>query len=58
MSTTGVSGLTLGGGLGWLLRKHGMALDNLLSIDIVTADGLITADATQNESFLGCAWRW
>ena len=50
VSTTGVSGLTLGGGLGWLLRKHGMALDNLLSIDIVTADGqLITADATQNE---------
>ena len=50
VSTTGVSGLTLGGGLGWLLRKHGMALDNLLSVDIVTADGrLITADATQNE---------
>ncbi|TMI88949.1 MAG: FAD-binding oxidoreductase [Bacteroidetes bacterium] len=50
VSTTGVSGLTLGGGLGWLLRKHGMALDNLLSIDIVTADGqLVTADATQNE---------
>jgi len=50
VSTTGVSGLTLGGGLGWLLRKHGMALDNLLSIDVVTADGkLITADATQNQ---------
>jgi FAD/FMN-containing dehydrogenase len=50
VSTTGVSGLTLGGGLGWLLRKHGMALDNLLSIDVVTAEGkLITADATQNQ---------
>jgi FAD/FMN-containing dehydrogenase len=49
ISTTGVSGLTLGGGLGWLLRKHGLALDNLLSVDIVTADGLfITADKTQH----------
>ncbi len=50
VSTTGISGLTVGGGLGWLVRKHGLALDNLLSVDIVTADGrLLTASPTQNE---------
>jgi len=50
IGTTGVSGLTLGGGLGWLVRKHGLALDNLLSADIVTAEGqLLVASASQNE---------
>ena len=41
VGTTGVAGLTLGGGLGWLMPKHGMALDNLLSVDLVLADGKV-----------------
>lgn len=48
-STTGIAGLTLGGGFGWLSRKHGMTIDCLLSADVVTADGrLVRASATEN----------
>src|SRR3954468_8422555 len=39
ISSTGIAGLTLGGGLGWLMAKHGLAVDNLLSVELVTADG-------------------
>ena len=50
MSDTGIAGLTLGGGIGWLNGKHGLACDNLLSVDVVTADGrYLTASAEENE---------
>lgn len=49
ISTTGIGGLTLHGGMGHLRRKHGLSIDNLLSADIVTADGeLRTASETEN----------
>jgi FAD/FMN-containing dehydrogenase len=43
ISTTGIAGYTLGGGLGWLMAKHGLAADNLLGVELVTADGEVLA---------------
>jgi len=48
-STTGIAGLTLGGGFGWLSRKHGMTIDNLASAEIITSDGRkVHASAMEN----------
>jgi FAD/FMN-containing dehydrogenase len=49
ISTTGIAGLTLGDGMGWLHRALGLVIDNLLSVDLVMADGrLLTASAAEN----------
>ena len=46
---TGLAGLTLGGGIGWLMRKHGLTIDQLLAVDMVTADGeFVKASETEN----------
>ncbi len=49
VSTTGIAGFTLGGGFGWLVRKYGLAVDNLLSVDMILANGQqLTASPTEN----------
>jgi FAD/FMN-containing dehydrogenase len=55
VSTTGLAGLTLGGGFGWLMRKYGLAIDQLLSVEIVTADGEVmhASGATNPDLFWG-----
>jgi FAD/FMN-containing dehydrogenase len=55
ISSTGIAGLTLGGGLGWLMGKYGMAVDNLVSVELVTAAGeVVTANDAENaELFWG-----
>src|SRR3954471_10621040 len=53
ISTTGIAGLTLGGGLGWLMAKHGLAADNLLSVQLVKADGsIVDVDAQSDPDLL------
>jgi len=55
VSDTGIAGLTLGGGIGWLGGKHGLTCDNLLAADIVMADGeLLRASAEENADLLWC----
>jgi FAD/FMN-containing dehydrogenase len=57
VSTTGIAGLTLGGGLGWLMGKHALALDNLLSVDLVLADGRVVTASEQDNTDLFWAVR-
>jgi FAD/FMN-containing dehydrogenase len=57
VSSTGVGGLTLGGGIGHLSRKYGLAIDNLLSVDVVTADGAFVAASAQEHPDLFWAMR-
>jgi len=57
ISTTGVAGLTLGGGLGWLMGRHGLAIDNVRSIEVVTADGEVRFVDEESEPDLFWALR-
>jgi len=57
ISHTGIAGLTLGGGLGWLMAKHGLAADNLVSVELVTADGSVIEVNEQSDPELLWALR-
>ncbi len=60
ISTTGIAGFTLGGGFGWLVRKYGMTVDNLLSADMILANGksYFCEFFRESRSFLGYKRRW
>ncbi len=57
IASTGVAGLTLGGGIGWLVGKHGMSIDNLLSVELVTADGAVVSASVESHPDLFWALR-
>ena len=57
ISTTGIAGLTLGGGLGWLMAKFGLAADNLLAVQLVTADGEVAEVTAASDADLFWALR-
>jgi FAD/FMN-containing dehydrogenase len=57
VSSTGIAGLTLGGGLGWLMGKYGLALDNLRSVELVTAEGKVLRASKEEEPDLFWAVR-
>jgi FAD/FMN-containing dehydrogenase len=57
VSSTGIAGLTLGGGLGWLMGKYGLALDNLRSVELVTAEGKVVRTSRDEEPDLFWAVR-
>src|SRR5215207_6458801 len=57
IASTGVAGLTLGGGIGWLMGRHGMSIDNLLSVELVTADGEVVTASVELHADLFWALR-